>query len=94
MTKKFVKSIDKDICQCYSNDDKKSCQRSNEYAITKSVKRTSVQDENQSDRAWKACRGIETDYQSDRERRLFTVSGTGIEAGEDLRGSGRRHISV
>lgn len=27
-------------------------------------------------------------------RRLFTVSGTGIEAGEDLRGSGRRHISV
>ena len=41
MTKKFVKSIDKDICQCYSNDDKKSCQRSNEYAIIKSVKRTS-----------------------------------------------------
>ena len=33
MTKKFVKSIDKDICQCYNDDDKKSCQRSNEYAI-------------------------------------------------------------
>ena len=94
MTKKFVKSIDKDICQCYSDDDKKSCQRSNEYAITKSVKRTSFQDGNQSDRAWKACRGIETDYQSDRESRLFTVSGAGIEAGEDLWSSGRRHISV
>ena len=26
MTKKFVKSIDKDICQCYSDDDKKNCQ--------------------------------------------------------------------
>lgn len=28
------------------------------------------------------------------ERRLFTVSGAGIEAGEDLWSSGRRHISV
>ncbi len=32
-----------------------------------------------------SLQGIETDHQSDRERRLFTVSGTGIEAGEDLR---------
>ena len=28
MTKKLVKSIDNFICQCYSKDDKKSCQKS------------------------------------------------------------------